>query len=434
MSTDDPSTQHQEPAPNSSAESPIFVDEEPIYHSPGRKEGARIVFEESEEPEEITTWFAFDPVLQRASMPSLREHPFRALFWLIRTPFAMLSVFLFLAVIAAVPGLNFLAMGYLLEAEGRVARTGRWRESFPLIHFAPRILALVVGMGFWTFLVSIFATAAADSALIDPNSQTTKFLQTARVIFAALVGLHLCLALARGGRINCFFRPLKNVLWLIKLLRQGRYWETAEASVKQFFKGMQLREHFWLGLRGYAAAALWLLLPTAVFAIPRSTRPPAVALTLIGGGLLTIVFCWVPFLQARFAAENRFRAALELGAIRKLFRRAPLAWLLAIVTVFVLALPLYIFKVRVPPRDAAWFFTIIFIVSIYPARVITGWAYHRAIKKDKDAHWIWCWTSRLVMVPLVGFYVFLLYFTQFVGEHGKAVLFEHHAFLLPVPF
>jgi hypothetical protein len=39
-----------------------------------------------------------------------------------------------------------------------------------------------------------------------------------------------------------------------------------------------------------------------------------------------------------------------------------------------------------------------------------------------------------LLLPLVGAYVFVLFFTQFVGEHGKGVLFEHHALLLPVPF
>jgi hypothetical protein len=30
--------------------------------------------------------------------------------------------------------------------------------------------------------------------------------------------------------------------------------------------------------------------------------------------------------------------------------------------------------------------------------------------------------------------VFLLFFTPYISEHGRGVLFEHHAFLLPVPF
>jgi hypothetical protein len=28
----------------------------------------------------------------------------------------------------------------------------------------------------------------------------------------------------------------------------------------------------------------------------------------------------------------------------------------------------------------------------------------------------------------------VLFFTQFIGQHGKGVLFEHHAFLVPAPF
>ena len=87
--------------------------------------------------------------------------------------------------------------------------------------------------------------------------------------------------------------------------------------------------------------------------------------------------------------------------------------------------------------------TLIFIASIYPARIVTGWAYHRATMRPAHITRDWRWMLKRVvmpalslalMLPLLGLYVFLLYFTQFIGEHGKAVLFEHHALLLPVPF
>jgi hypothetical protein len=39
-----------------------------------------------------------------------------------------------------------------------------------------------------------------------------------------------------------------------------------------------------------------------------------------------------------------------------------------------------------------------------------------------------------VLAPLLALYVTLLFFTQFIGEHGKWVLLEHHAWLLPAPF
>ncbi len=160
-------------------------------------------------------------------------------------------------------------------------------------------------------------------------------------------------------------------------------------------------------------------------------------LTVVGGALLAVVLAWVPFLQARFATENRFRAGLELKAVRGLFPHAPLAWLLAIVVVYVLALPLYLFKAFLLPPDAMWPITLIFIASIYPAKVVTGWAYHRAVERQqqgKTSGRVVRWGVRLALAILLAAYVFLLYFTQFIGEHGRRVLFEHHAFLLPVPF
>ena len=81
-----------------------------------------------------------------------------------------------------------------------------------------------------------------------------------------------------------------------------------------------------------------------------------------------------------------------------------------------------------------WLITAVFIVSMYPARIITGWVYHRAMTRPREAWFGWRWASRLIMIPLLGIYVFLVFFSQAIGQHGKAGLFEHHAFLLPVPF
>ena len=124
----------------------------------------------------------------------------------------------------------------------------------------------------------------------------------------------------------------------------------------------------------------------------------------------------------------------ELREVRDLIRRAPLAWCLAVAVTFVLALPLYLLKVALVPRDAMWVETIVFICSIYPAKVITGWAYARACRRTEFAWWGWRWLARAAALPVLGGYVFLLYFTQFIGAHGRAVLFEQHAFLLPAPF
>jgi len=44
------------------------------------------------------------------------------------------------------------------------------------------------------------------------------------------------------------------------------------------------------------------------------------------------------------------------------------------------------------------------------------------------------WLARLAAVPVVGFYVFILFFTQYVSWDGAWSLLEQHPFLLPAPF
>ncbi len=181
-------------------------------------------------------------------------------------------------------------------------------------------------------------------------------------------------------------------------------------------------------------AFAWLAVPTFFFAAADKPEGGAALVTIAGGVLLMLVLSWLPFLQARFAAENRWRAFFELRSIRRAFRNAPVAFMFAILGVYVLALPLYLSKIVLPPRDALVLLTPLFIVSIYPAKVLAGWAYYRGMHKPRPAWFGWRWLARWLMPPLLGLYVFLLFFTQFIGAQGKWVLFQHHAFLLPVPF
>ena len=368
--------------------------------------------------------------------PHLFWHPLRAAWWLIRATFGLASLVLLLAILAAVPIVNFVTLGYLLEAEGRVGRTGRLRQAFPLLGLAPRIGSIALGLWLWLIPLRLLGSAVADARLIDPSSPVTLVLTALK--YAAWFGItaHLCLALARGGSLGCFFRPLKNALWLFGQLRSGTYFATDSREIRTFVSGLRLRHHFSLGLRGFAGAFVWLLLPTALYAAVRHSEGPEVLVTLFGGVLLVFAFCWVPFLQAHFAATNRFSAFRELRTVRRLFGHAPFAWLFAAIIVYVLALPLYLFKIALPPSDVMWFVTMVFVASIYPARVVTGWAYHRAVRRQQAglrSWWITRMFVRLLMLALIVSYVFLLFFTQFIGEEGKRELFQHHAFLLPWP-
>lgn len=369
-----------------------------------------------------------------AEFPSPWRHPLRAIAWAVRAAFGIVSLIVLLALLAAIPVVSFLVLGYLLEAEGGVARGARLRRAFPLLSIAPRLGAIVLGIWLWLLPLRFLANVAADARLIDPTSGSTKRWSFAVTALSILIATHLCLALARGGSIGCFLRPLKNARWAIRQLRQGGYADKAGAEIRTFIAGLRLRYHFWLGIRGFVGAFAWLVVPSLLFMTANKTEGIKILLTILGGVLLVPVLAWVPFLEARFATENRFRGLFELREVRRLFCHAPLAWLIAVIATYVLALPLYLLKAFLLPQDAMWFVTLVFIISIYPARLITGWAYGRALHRERRAHFAVRWFSRLLMGPLLTIYVFLLFFTQFIGQHGKGVLLEHHALLLPVPF
>lgn len=361
------------------------------------------------------------------------RHPIQCALWIVRTLFGLASLTLLLAVAAAVPLVNFWVLGYLLDVEGRVARSGKIRASFPLLGLAPRFGSIVLGVWLCVLPLRLLTGAVTDAQLIDPGGAGGwKF-----VLFVVKWGMatHLCLALARGGALSCFFRPIKNVRWLLARWRDHDYWNRASTAIGQFLSGLNARPYYSAGWKGYLGTAAWLFIPSALYGSMHDPDKPVQVLVMLAGGIgLWLTLMWAPLLQARFAAENRVMAFVELGTVRELFRRAPFAWLFAIVLTYLLALPMYLFKAVSPPQDAMWFVTILFVVSIFPTKVALGWAYGRSIRRTERAWWPWRWLCKIVLGVLVAIYVFILFFTPAISEHGRRVLFEHHTLLLPVPF
>ena len=417
--------------------------------------------------------------------PPILKHPIKAFFWCVRAGFGIVSLILLLAVIAAIPVVNFLALGYLLEVEGRVARTGKLRNAFLLLDVAPRFGSIVLGIWLWVIPLRLIATMRGDVAFLDPGGNAERFLNAFAPFIAVLIGTHVCLALARGGSLlHFFFIPQQlpeqkfikvllgvgagvlvlvslaspphlvvaagvvlvlpvllspvsaflNARWLWNRLKNHDFMAYATAGVQDLLLRLRLRHHFWLGVRGFAGAFIWLVIPTSLFAAATPDSGGRGVLSFIGGVGLIVVFSWLPFLQARFAMTGRWGDMFDRHAIKQLYRKTPLTWFLATAAVYVLALPLYLPKVYLLPSDATWLVTIVFIVTIYPARVFTGWVVYRSTHRDTQPWFGWRWLSRTLTVPLLALYVFLLFFTPLIGEHGKRILFEHHALLLPVPF
>ena len=408
------------------------------------------------------------PVQQAGLVWRMLSSTFGFIAWLVRSLFGIASLILLLAVIAALPIVNFLALGYLLEVEGRLARSGKLQDAFPLIGTAPRLGSIALGIWAWIIPLRLLANVASDARLIDPGSRSDIALHMLVPALAIILTVHLCLALARGGSLWSFMWPLtiplavlaapvavpiivvfmvirhRSLSWLLspvkrfiaefRRLATPEYWNQASFAVHGFIAALRLKHHFLLGLKGWIGAMIWLFIPTLLLAATTKTEGGPLLVTLCGGILLMVVLSWIPFLQAHYAAENRFGAMFELKTIRQLYKNAPFSWLISMLITLTLALPLYLFKFALPPSDAMWLLTIVIVVSNYPVKVITGWAYHRAATRERRAHWSLRWLIRAGMLPLLAIFVLLLFFTQFIGEHGKVVLFEHQVFLLVWPF
>jgi hypothetical protein len=131
--------------------------------------------------------------------------------------------------------------------------------------------------------------------------------------------------------------------------------------------------------------------------------------------------------------ENRFSAMFEVHRVRELFHQAPLAFWVSLVSTLLFSIPLYLLKIEFPPKEIAWLPSLLFVVFIFPARMITGWALGRALKREQPRHFFFRWLARLGILPVVGFYVLAVYITQYLSWNGALSLIEQHAFLVPAP-
>ncbi|MEX0642348.1 MAG: hypothetical protein WD468_06590 [Pirellulales bacterium] len=369
----------------------------------------------------------------RRTWPARIAAPFRAIGAAAEWIFGLASLVLLLAFLASIPVLNLLSLGYLLEAGGRVARTGRVRDGFIGIRKAARIGGIVLGTWLLLWPLRMVSGLWKSAWLIDPESNATSQLHLTLVVLTAVLVPHILWAWWRGGRLRHFLWPAP-VLFFKRMLRGGKLRE-ARDGLWDFVCGLRLPYYFWLGLRGFVGTVVWLVVPVTLLAMASRLAGPLPAIVgLIGGVMLAVVLLYLPFLQMHFAATGRLRAFRELGAVRRAFRGAPIAFWIALLATLSFALPLYLLKIELVPRQVTWLPAVVFVLFILPAKLLAGWAYGRGARRERPRHWIFRVTARLGMIPLVAAYVFLTYFTQYLLWHGVWSLYEQHAFLVPAPF
>jgi len=120
-----------------------------------------------------------------------------------------------LAVLSVIPILNFLSLGYLLEASGRVARTKRLRAGFVGVRKAAVFGRIVVGTWLILWPLRFIASMEKDAKLIADGSVARGW-RIAFFIFGALSIGHIVWACLRGGKLRHFLwpAPIRFIKWL----------------------------------------------------------------------------------------------------------------------------------------------------------------------------------------------------------------------------
>ena len=347
--------------------------------------------------------------------------------------FGLASLLLGLAILATIPVVQFLVLGYMLEAGARVARTGRLRDGFIGIQQTNRMGSLALGTWLLLWPVRYVSDVWYTSYLVDPESVVTRQWRGFLMILTGLVLCQVSWAWFRGGKLRHFMWPAP-VRLVRELFRPGKYIRCRDA-VWDFYVSLRIGYYFYLGWRGFLGAMIWLLVPLLLFIGATLLPFPFGLVSGLGGFiLLFFIFPHLSFLQVHFAMEGSLGAMFDLGHIRQLGRRSPLMFTFALTVTLLFALPLYLLKIELTPSEVFVLPSLVFVVFIFPARLFTGWAVNRASQRQDARHFVFRWTARILTAAVVTAYILFIFFTRYTSWHGHWSLLEQHAFMVPVPF
>jgi hypothetical protein len=344
--------------------------------------------------------------------------------------FGLASLVLALSVLAALPVAQFLSLGYFLESSARVARTGRLRDGLIGVRRAARAGGLALGILLSLIPFWLAGSYAHSAQLIDPGGVVAQRWRVGLAVVSALSFAQITTACARGGRLRHFLWPVGMPFWLVRGLRSGGLYSACRDGFWDFFAALRLPYYFRVGLVGFLGTLAWIAVPASLIAV--GGRYPL--LGVVGALILAFVAPSLPFLQVQYAVEGRVSSLFSLRSIRERFRRAPWAFAFALMVLLLAAVPLYLLKIEMIPREAAWLPSLVFVIFLAPAHALVGWAYARSWRRYRPRHWSVRALGRIAIIPVSLFYVLVVFLAQYTSWGGAWSLFEQHAFLLPVPF
>lgn len=420
-----------------------------------------------------------------------RSWPFRCIDMVsatIRFVFGVASMIGILAVLAAIPIVNLLTYGYLLEVSGRVARTSKFRSGFIGLSSASKIGQIALGTVVCMLPAYLISANWYSAELIASGSDLANQQRNILWVVTILSVLHVGAAWFCGGELKHFFWPLiapfSLGLWFVRwilgqptfrliigkitnpiapnligdvtnikplkewflpavicrALLNGTLLKSAREGIWEFFSILRLHYYFWLGLRGLAGALLWLAIPSTIFLLANlifgSEIEDGVAILLILPGMLVsgLFFVFLLAVQANFARTNSFKAFVDIKTAFKVLRTTPVLYLLTTLLTFALVIPLFALNIEPIDPQLLWVTCIVFVVLIWPGKMLLGKSLARGLQKPRVSHFMISYPAILLMVGIAGFYSLLLYFTQFIAASGPLSFIENPVFTIPAPY
>ena len=349
-----------------------------------------------------------------------------------------------LSAVAAVPGGAALALGWMLEAEGRASGEhggdgnggdGDPPRLGPLLGASATLAAVAGVVWLATVPVRLAAGVAADAAVIAPGSSAAAGWRLGMFAAAVAVTVHLALWLLGGGRTG-WFRPLRNAVRVARDPR-GRVNRLGERAAGLWQEFAPVRS-LWLGVRGLVVALAWLLVPSVLLANQGGEVAAGVG-RAVGAVWLIAVLPLVAPAQANLAAARRagpwrsVRAGLSPRRAWRAWRRRPARWAGVLLAVGAGSLPLYFLAIVELPADAAWLVTPACVAAVLPGRLLAGWTRRNLPAAAKPGRW-WAGAWLVAGWVLAAAYVGALFLTQFTAADGPAAVVRQPGFLTPVPF
>ena len=363
---------------------------------------------------------------------ALLSWPFRKVAHIVEWLFGVASMIGLLTICAAIPILQFVALGYLLEISTRIVQRKKVREGFVGIHRAARIGGFVLGTALVWLPAYNVSGIYHDAHILLADADELRPFGINLSIVILLTSIYTIWAWVRGGKLRHFLWPAP-IRFFKSVFKRDLYLQTIE-DFWIFVASLHLKELFVLGFCGFLGAAAWLFLPVLLCIggtqLPEGLRGLA---TLFGLPLLALVLVYLPIMQTRYAVERRFKVFLEIKETRAVFKLAPIALWISMLSVWAFALPVYLAKIQLTPREVFLLPTLVFVIFAWPSRILMGWAYGRADKQKTNRNIISIWLARLAIIPVVSIYAGVVFLSRYTSWYGDWSLFEQHALLIPIP-